>query len=57
VRVDLLRLQPPGSSQQTSYAMNQAERFNLRLVHDFWRDIMLGGNLDIASHWKSRKPG
>jgi predicted SnoaL-like aldol condensation-catalyzing enzyme len=37
--------------QQTSYAMNQAERFNLQLVHDFWRDIMLGGNLDIATHY------
>ena len=37
--------------QQTSYAMNQAERANLQLVHDFWRDIMLGGNLDIASHY------
>ena len=37
--------------QQTSYAMNVAERANLQLVHDWWRDIMLGGNLDIASHY------
>ncbi|MGE0446721.1 MAG: ester cyclase [Vicinamibacterales bacterium] len=37
--------------QQTSYAMNPAERQNLQLVHDWWRDIMLRGNLDIASHY------
>jgi predicted SnoaL-like aldol condensation-catalyzing enzyme len=37
--------------QQTSYAMNVAEKANLQLAHDFWRDIMLGGNLDIASHY------
>ena len=37
--------------QQTSYAMNGAERANLQLVHDWWRDIMQGGNLDIASHY------
>jgi predicted SnoaL-like aldol condensation-catalyzing enzyme len=37
--------------QQTSYAMNAAERANLQLVHDFWRDIMDGGNLNIASHY------
>ena len=28
--------------QQTSYAMNAAERANLQLVHDFWRDIVEG---------------
>lgn len=37
--------------QQTSYAMNPAERANLQLVHDWWRDIMLGANRDIASHY------
>jgi predicted SnoaL-like aldol condensation-catalyzing enzyme len=37
--------------QQTSYAMNASERLNLELVHDWWRDIMQGGNLDIASHY------
>jgi predicted SnoaL-like aldol condensation-catalyzing enzyme len=37
--------------RQTSYAMTAAERANLQLVHDWWRDIMLGGNLDIASHY------
>ena len=37
--------------QQTSYAMSVAERANLQLAHDFWRDIVLGGNLDIASHY------
>ena len=37
--------------QQTSYAMSVAEKANLQLAHDFWRDIMLGGNLDIASHY------
>ena len=37
--------------QQTSYAMNAAEKANLQLVHDWWRDIMQGGNLDIASHY------
>lgn len=37
--------------QQTSYAMNAAERANLQLVHDWWRDIMQGGNLDIATHY------
>jgi len=37
--------------QQTSFAMNAAERANLQLVHDWWRDIMLGGNPDIASHY------
>ncbi len=37
--------------QQTSYAMNPAERANLQLVHDWWRDIMQRGNLDIASHY------
>jgi len=37
--------------QQTSYAMNVAEKANLQIAHDFWRDIMLGGNLDIASHY------
>jgi predicted SnoaL-like aldol condensation-catalyzing enzyme len=37
--------------QQTSYAMNAAEKENLKIAHDFWRDIMLGGNLDIASHY------
>ena len=37
--------------QQTSYAMNGAERANLQLVHDFWRDIVQGGNLDIATHY------
>jgi predicted SnoaL-like aldol condensation-catalyzing enzyme len=36
--------------QQTSYAMSAAERANLQLVRDWWRDIMLRGNLDIASH-------
>jgi predicted SnoaL-like aldol condensation-catalyzing enzyme len=37
--------------QQTTYAMTAAERVNLQLVHDFWRDIMLGANRDIASHY------
>lgn len=37
--------------RQTSYAMNAEERANLQLVHDWWRDIMQGGNLDIASHY------
>src|SRR5262245_56289845 len=37
--------------QKVSYAMNATERANLQLVHDFWRDIMLGGNLDVASHY------
>ncbi len=37
--------------QQTSYAMNADERANLQLVHDWWRDIMQGGNLDIATHY------
>jgi predicted SnoaL-like aldol condensation-catalyzing enzyme len=37
--------------RQTSYAMNAAEKANLQIAHDFWRDIMLGGNLDIASHY------
>lgn len=37
--------------QQTSYAMSVAEKANLQLAHDFWRDIMLGANLDIASHY------
>ena len=37
--------------QQTSFAMNAAERANLQLVHDWWRDIMQRGNLDIASHY------
>jgi predicted SnoaL-like aldol condensation-catalyzing enzyme len=37
--------------QQTSSAMNEAERANLQLVHDWWRDIMQGHNLDIASHY------
>jgi len=37
--------------QQTSYAMTVAEKANLQLAHDFWRDIMLGGNLDIATHY------
>ena len=37
--------------QQTSYAMTVAEKANLQLAHDYWRDIMLGGNLDIASHY------
>ena len=37
--------------QQTSYAMNAAERTNLQLVHDWWRDIMRGANRDIATHY------
>jgi predicted SnoaL-like aldol condensation-catalyzing enzyme len=37
--------------QQTSYAMNADERANLQLVKDWWRDIMEGGNLDIATHY------
>src|SRR5262245_27143804 len=37
--------------QQVSYAMNAAERANLQLGHDWWRDIMQGGNVDIASHY------
>lgn len=37
--------------QQTSYAMTVAEKANLQIAHDFWRDIMLGGNLDIATHY------
>jgi len=37
--------------QQTSYAMNAAERANLLLVHDWWRDIMRGANRDIATHY------
>jgi predicted SnoaL-like aldol condensation-catalyzing enzyme len=37
--------------QQTSYAMNVEERANLELVHDWWRDIMNGQNLDIAGHY------
>ena len=37
--------------QQQSFAMNAAERANLQLVHDFWRDIMHGQNRDIASHY------
>jgi predicted SnoaL-like aldol condensation-catalyzing enzyme len=37
--------------QQTSYAMNAEERANLDLVHDWWRDIMNGQNLDIAAHY------
>jgi predicted SnoaL-like aldol condensation-catalyzing enzyme len=35
--------------QQVSYAMNGQERANLELVHDFWRDVMMRGNLDIAA--------
>jgi predicted SnoaL-like aldol condensation-catalyzing enzyme len=37
--------------QQTSYAMNAEERANLELVHDWWRDIMNGQNIDIAAHY------
>lgn len=37
--------------EQTSYAMNAEERANLDLVHDWWRDIMNGQNLDIAAHY------
>ena len=37
--------------QQTSYAMNAAEWANLQLVNDFRRDILQGGNLDIATHY------
>jgi predicted SnoaL-like aldol condensation-catalyzing enzyme len=37
--------------QQVSYAMNGQEQRNLQLVHDFWRDIMEGGNRDIAAHY------
>ena len=37
--------------RQTSYAMTVAEKANLQIAHDFWRDIMLGGTLDIASHY------
>ena len=37
--------------QQVSYAMNGQERANLELVHDFWRDVMMRGNLDIAPHY------
>jgi predicted SnoaL-like aldol condensation-catalyzing enzyme len=37
--------------QQTSYAMTAAERANLQLVHDWWRDIMRGANRDIATHY------
>src|SRR5262245_43235133 len=37
--------------QQTSYAMNDAERANLQLVRDWWRDVMQGNNPDIASHY------
>jgi predicted SnoaL-like aldol condensation-catalyzing enzyme len=37
--------------QQVSTAMNGQERANLQLVHDFWRDIMQGGNLDIAASY------
>jgi predicted SnoaL-like aldol condensation-catalyzing enzyme len=38
-------------TQLTSYAMNAQERANLQLVHDWWRDIMQGENLDIATHY------
>ena len=31
--------------------MNEAERANLQIVRDWWRDIMQGNNVDIASHY------
>lgn len=37
--------------QQTSTAMNGQERANLQFAHDWVRDILNRGNLDIASHY------
>lgn len=39
--------------QQTSTAMNGDERANLAFAHDFLRDILNRGNLDIATHYMS----
>ena len=39
--------------QQTSTAMNGDERANLAFAHDFVRDILNAGNLDIATHYMS----
>lgn len=43
--------QYPIPQQSPSMAMNAEERANLEFVHDFWRDIVNGGNLDIATHY------
>lgn len=45
--------QYPIPQQSPSMAMNAQERANLEFVHDFWRDIVNGGNLDIATHYMS----
>tara|TARA_R110000772_G_scaffold63319_9_gene141940 strand:- start:2616 stop:3536 length:921 start_codon:yes stop_codon:yes gene_type:complete len=43
--------QYPIPQQSPSMAMNAQERANLEFVHDFWRDIVNGGNLDIATNY------
>lgn len=43
--------QYPIPQQSPSMAMNAEERANLEFAHDFWRDIVNGGNLDIATHY------
>lgn len=43
--------QYPIPQQSPTMAMNAQERANLEFVKDFWRDIVNGGNLDIASNY------
>jgi predicted SnoaL-like aldol condensation-catalyzing enzyme len=43
--------QYPVPQQSPTLAMNEQERANLEFVEAFWRDIVNGGNLDIATHY------
>ena len=43
--------QYPVPQQGPTLAMNGQERANLEFVQAFWRDIINGGNLDIATHY------
>ena len=43
--------QYPVPQQSATLAMNGQERANLEFVEAFWRDIVNGGNLDIATHY------
>jgi len=43
--------QYPIPQQSPTMAMNDQERANLEFVQNFWRDIVNGGNLDIATSY------
>ena len=43
--------QYPVPQQSPTMAMNEQERANLEFVQAFWRDIVNGGNLDIATNY------